>query len=74
MGSAFQAIGGSCFLLISVIVGLRLMLLARRNRSLPELLLGISFLAGGGIGAVLEAVSLVAAHEIDPRHSTSRER
>jgi hypothetical protein len=41
-------------------------LLARRNRGLPELLLGVSLIAGGSIGAVLEAAGMTATTELAP--------
>ena len=66
IAAAIQGLGGTCFLLVSVAVGVRLVLLARRNRTLPELLLGVSFLAGAGIGATLEAGALVASQQINP--------
>jgi hypothetical protein len=52
-----QALGGGSFLLVSTVLSFRLFVLAKRNRALPELLLGISFLFGGTIGAVLEATA-----------------
>lgn len=54
---ALQAIGGGSFLLISAILSVRLILLALRNRALPELLLGLAFLLGGTLGALSEAAA-----------------
>ncbi len=57
-----QGVGGGAVLLVSAILGIRLVFLARRDRSLPELLLGMSFLCGGALGAVLEANAAVFGH------------
>ena len=40
----------SAYCLASVVVGIRLVLLARRTRELPELMIGSCFLSGGAIG------------------------
>jgi len=53
-----QAIGGTCFLLMSAALSVRLLQLAYRNRAVPELLLGVAFLLGGTLGAILEAGGL----------------
>jgi hypothetical protein len=47
------AIGNVGFSLASLILGIRLCLLARRTRQLPELLLGVSFLSGGFLASTL---------------------
>ena len=52
---ALQAIGGGSFLLVSTVLSIRLIVLAIRNRALPELLLGLGFLLAGTLGAVMEA-------------------
>ena len=44
------AIGGGAFFLASTIVSIRLLLLARRTRALPELLIGSGLLVLGAIG------------------------
>jgi len=58
-----QAIGGGSFLLVSGVLGIRLLSLAYRNRGLPELLLGLSFLLGGTLGAVIEANAAVVVQQ-----------
>ena len=63
---AFEAVGGGFFLLVSSILSVRLLLLARRNRALPELLLGIAFLFGGTLGAVTEAAGGVMLETYGP--------
>lgn len=50
-------LSGSLYLLTMTVVGFRLMVLARRNRTRPELLLGVSILLGGTFGATLEVVA-----------------
>lgn len=51
------AIGGGLFLLICVVGGARLLLLARRTRQLPELVLGLGLFFMGGIGMPLAALA-----------------
>lgn len=50
-----QGISGAIYMLTITVVAIRLLMLARRNRGLPELLLGASLLLGGTFGASLEA-------------------
>jgi hypothetical protein len=50
------AIGGGAFLLVSAVVSIRLLLLARRTRGLPELLIGSGLLILGAIGYPLSIV------------------
>lgn len=45
------------FLLVSLIVGVRLMLLARRTGGYPELLIGTGFVLGGALGYVPEVLA-----------------
>jgi hypothetical protein len=52
-----QALAGALYLLIILIVGSRLVLLARRTRQLPELLLGGALLLGGVLGGPLEGAA-----------------
>jgi hypothetical protein len=54
-----QAVGGGAFLIVSSILGIRLLFMAVRNQALPELLLGVAFLCGGTLGALIEANALV---------------
>jgi hypothetical protein len=63
---AIQAAAGGLFLLTATVVGCRLLLLARRSRALPELLLGAGLLVGGTIGGPLEAAGLSARPELGP--------
>jgi hypothetical protein len=58
-----QALGGASFLFVSAALSLRLFVLARRNRGVPELLLGLAFLCGGTLGAVFEASADIFAGE-----------
>jgi hypothetical protein len=62
----FQSISGTIYLLTITAVGIRLLMLARRNRGLPELLLGVSLLVGGTFGATLEASGLALRPTIEP--------
>jgi hypothetical protein len=61
---ASQVIGGSLYLLASAAVGIRVLDLARRNRTLPELLLGIAFISAATIGSVLEAMAVVGTDRV----------
>ena len=54
------AIGGGAFVLASLVLGLRLMALARRTRGLPEFILGFALFAMGGLGYPLLAVAMQA--------------
>ena len=46
----FALVGLATYCLLSLVVGVRLLSLARRTRELPELLIGLAFLIGGAIG------------------------
>jgi len=61
-----QVISGSIFLLTITLVGMRLLMLAKRSRKLPELLLGLSLIVGGTFGASLEAGGLAIKLEVEP--------
>jgi hypothetical protein len=63
---AVQALGGSLFFVATAAVAIRLLFLARRNRGLPELLLGLSFLLGGTIGAMVEVAGIAASEQLQP--------
>jgi hypothetical protein len=54
------AIGGLSFVLASLIVGLRLLLLASRTRAFPELAMGLALFLMGGIGYPLTALARLA--------------
>jgi hypothetical protein len=45
---------------VSIVVGVKVLLLARRTRGLPERLLGLYFVVGGGVGYPLSAISSIA--------------
>jgi hypothetical protein len=60
MAEIFGFIGFGSFLAVSLAVGTRLLLLARRTRKLPELAMGLNFLVAGFIGYAL----LVAAESL----------
>ena len=53
----FALVGLSAYCLVSLVVGIRLLLLARRTRELPELLIGLAFLTGGAIGYTILVAS-----------------
>jgi len=57
--NAIQGLGGSLYLVVGVVVGIRLLVLAHRTRGLPELLLGLTFLLSGAIGSCLEVASML---------------
>jgi len=52
------AIGFGSFVLASMVVGVRLLLLARRTRQAPESALGAALLLGGGVGYLLMVLAL----------------
>jgi hypothetical protein len=54
---AVAAIGGGAFVLVSLVVSVRLLLLARRTRGLPELLIGLGLLLMGGVGYPLSTTA-----------------
>jgi hypothetical protein len=58
---ALQALGGSLHLIATTAVGLRLLVLARQNRAVPELFLGLSFILAGTVGTPLEVMGMVSA-------------
>lgn len=47
----------AAFILASLVVGGRLLLMARRTRQLPELTIGLAFFLGGGIGYICSFLS-----------------
>jgi hypothetical protein len=53
--------GGGAFVLVSLVVGARMLLLALRTRGLPELVLGLCLFLMGGLGYPLTAVARQAA-------------
>jgi len=61
-----QAVAGTIFTATIMTVGIRLIVLARRNRALPELLLGISLLVGGTLGAIVEAAGMSGEAMLEP--------
>ena len=44
------AIGGGAFVLVSLVIGVRVMWLARRTRGLPEFAMALGLLLMGGLG------------------------
>lgn len=60
MGEVLGGIGFGAFLSVSLVLGVRLLGLARRTRKLPELAIGLNFLLAGvlGYGLLLAAESL----------------
>ena len=54
------AIGGLSFILASLVIGLRLLLLARRTRELPEFAIGLALFLMGGLGYPLLSVARLA--------------
>ena len=64
--AAVQALGGGLFFVTSAVVGIRLLFLAHRNRGLPELLLGLSFLLAGTIGSFLEVAGIATEQQLAP--------
>jgi hypothetical protein len=60
---AIQALGGSLYFVVTVVLGIRLLVRAYTKRVLPELFLGLSFLLAGTIGSCLEVAGMLAAQE-----------
>lgn len=60
MGELFGLIGFPTFILVSLLLGVRLLALASRTRKLPELAIGLNFLVAGvlGYGLLIAAESL----------------
>lgn len=54
------AIGGLSFILASFVIGLRLLVLARRTRELPEFAMGLALFLMGGLGYPLLSVARLA--------------
>jgi hypothetical protein len=61
-----QAIGGSIYMLTITVVGVRMLMLARRTHGMPELLLGLSLLLGGMFGASLEVFVMCSLPTLEP--------
>ena len=55
--ASLAALGGGAFVLASLIVGARLMLLARRTRHFPEFAMGFGLFGMGGVGYPLMMVA-----------------
>jgi hypothetical protein len=60
------AVGGLVFVLASLLLGIRLLLLARRTRELPELSIGLALLLMGGLGYPLIMTARMAVRLGDP--------
>jgi hypothetical protein len=54
------AIGGLSFILASLVIGLRLLLLAWRTRELPEFVIGLALFLMGGLGYPLVSIARLA--------------
>ena len=54
----FALLGVTVYCLVSLVVGVRLLLLARRTGEQPELLIGTAFLSGGALGYTLTVASM----------------
>jgi hypothetical protein len=54
------AVGGLAFVLVSLVVGLRMVLLSRRTGGLPELTIGLALFLMGGCGYPLTAAARLA--------------
>lgn len=62
------AAGGGAFVLVSLVVGVRLLALAARTRELPELAMGLGLLLLGGVGyPLLETIEHSHALSLDRR-------
>jgi hypothetical protein len=53
MAEILGLLGFGAFLTVSLVVGTRLLLLARRTRKLPELAIGLNFILAGAVGYAL---------------------
>ena len=60
------AVGGSLYVATLTVVGVRLLILAARNRTLPEFYLGGALLVGGTLGASIEGSGLALEPEVGP--------
>jgi hypothetical protein len=58
MAARLAELGLGLFLVVSLVVGARLLVLARRTRRLPELLIGAGFVVGGALGYAPENLIL----------------
>jgi len=61
---AMQALAGAVYLATITLVGVRLLLLARRTLAVPELLLGGALFLGGTLGGPLEAGGMAVRVEL----------
>lgn len=59
-----SVLGFAAFVLASLVVGVRLLLLAGRTRELPELTIGLTLLLLGGIGSLLAIASQTGAERL----------
>ncbi len=53
----FALVGVSFYCIVSLVIGVRLLMLARRTRELPEFLIGLAFLIGGMLGYTMLVVA-----------------
>ena len=68
MADLLGLIGFGSFLAVSTVVGIRLLLLARRTRRLPELAIGLDFILAGSIGYGL-LIAVESLHLFVPPYS-----
>jgi hypothetical protein len=61
MIAAAAALGGAAFVLSSLVVSVRLLLLARRTREIPEFVLGLGLLLMGAVGYPLSTIARLEA-------------
>ncbi len=60
------AVGGMLYVTTVTVIGVRLLVLAARNRGLPELCLGGALLIGGTLGGSIEGSGLALLPEVGP--------
>ena len=60
------AIGGGTFILVSLFLGLRMLLLAQRTRGVPELTLGLGLFLMGGVSYPIVVIARLATSWSDP--------
>jgi hypothetical protein len=54
------AIGGGCFILASLVIGARVLMLARRTRELPEIAMGLGLVLMGGLSYPINVAARVS--------------
>lgn len=64
--ATIMAIGGGLLFVVTSIVGLRLLILAKRHRTTPELFLGLAFVVGGTLGGPVGQIVQTQGHHMEP--------